>query len=116
VSGLEAAQAVQAQAILDGRVVSGDPGAWPIRIAQPESYPDGQLSLLKLMLAPYAYAAKSWSWMQERLEPGGGALPQADLSSALSRLAGMPYAAVAAWVETASRAWLDAFGLGRRVR
>ncbi|MGO8917894.1 MAG: FAD-dependent oxidoreductase [Stellaceae bacterium] len=51
VSGLMAAEAVRK------RAGTGE----PITILRPETYPDQALAALKMMGAPYAYAAKAWS-------------------------------------------------------
>jgi Flavin containing amine oxidoreductase len=55
VSGLTAAEAVREQANV------GD----PIEILAPDAYPQSAMAALKLMGAPYAYAAKAWTVMAD---------------------------------------------------
>jgi len=55
VSGLTAAEAVREQANV------GD----PIEILAPDAYPQSAMVALKLMGAPYAYAAKAWTMMSD---------------------------------------------------
>jgi hypothetical protein len=55
VSGLTAAEAVREQADV------GD----PIEILAPDAYPQSAMAALKLMGAPYAYAAKAWTMMSD---------------------------------------------------
>jgi hypothetical protein len=53
VSGLMAAEAIRQRAAI------GE----PIEIVEPETYPQAAMAAIKLMGAPYAYAAKIWSMM-----------------------------------------------------
>jgi zeta-carotene desaturase len=66
VSGLQAARAVQDQARQDHGLQAGDARLRPIEIATPEAYSQARMLALKLMLAPAAVAAKTWSWAIER--------------------------------------------------
>ena len=58
VSGLQAAEAVRAKA------GAGE----PVRIVEPDSYPESLMAALALMGAPYAYGAKLWAWGSELAE------------------------------------------------
>ena len=55
VSGLQAAEAVRRRAGV-GR---------PIRIIQPDAYPESLMAIAALAWAPYAYYAKLWAWGDE---------------------------------------------------
>jgi hypothetical protein len=66
VSGLEAARLLQAQAIADRGWSASDPRARPIGIIEPETAPMENILALKLLLAPWAAAAKWWSWADEQ--------------------------------------------------
>jgi Flavin containing amine oxidoreductase len=59
VSGLMAAEAVRRRAGV-GR---------PIKIIEPDSYPELYFTALALLGAPYAYAAKWWAWVSEQMWP-----------------------------------------------
>jgi len=61
VSGLEAACALQERVKADGRASSTDRELAPIPVVEPEHYPEINLKALKLLLTPYAFAAKLWA-------------------------------------------------------
>jgi glycine/D-amino acid oxidase-like deaminating enzyme len=65
VSGLNAAAALQEQVARDER--GSDELLEPIPVVRPEVYPDSSMMALKLLLAPYAGAAKGWSLVHEAL-------------------------------------------------
>lgn len=69
VSGLEAATALQQQVAADltGRIRADDPLLRPIEIIEPDVQPEWVLLALKGMLAPYAVAAKCWSWANDQV-------------------------------------------------
>jgi hypothetical protein len=69
VSGLEAATALQQQVAADltGRIRADDPLLRPIEIIEPDVQPEWVLLALKGMLAPYAVAAKYWSWANDQV-------------------------------------------------
>jgi uncharacterized protein with NAD-binding domain and iron-sulfur cluster len=108
VSGLQASRALQVQAVLDGCCALGDQRARPIEIVEPQSYPDAQLMMLKLILFPYACAAKGWSWLNEQISTPGTMAPD---SAAWSRLLSAAPGAAAAWWRTAWDLWVDAAGV-----
>ena len=72
VSGLQAARVLQRQVSTDR---PGVPDAWlrPIRIEKPDTYAEPALYALKVLLAPYAAAAKCWSLAFEAAGSGSRA-------------------------------------------
>jgi Flavin containing amine oxidoreductase len=62
VSGLQAAEAIRQKAGA-GR---------PIRIVQPDFYPESMMAALAMMWAPYAYGAKLWAWGNELFDAATG--------------------------------------------
>jgi uncharacterized protein with NAD-binding domain and iron-sulfur cluster len=115
VSGLQAVNALQRQAVHDGWLGDRDPAARPVDIVVPDAYPDAQLMGLKLLLAPHAYAAKAWSWLNEQVPAPVDARPW-DAMEAWSRLVVAPWAIAASGWRMGWDAWLSAAGLGRRDR
>jgi hypothetical protein len=116
VSGLEAARQLQAQAMADGRWSASDRRARPIEIIVPESPPTENILALKLLLAPWAAAAKWWSWSDEQarsLQRGDFSGTQAaqDLAAMGVAMAQVPYR-VAAEVWRAGWAALLSAGPG----
>ena len=116
VSGLLAAQALQAQAVADRRLRGDDRHARPITVIQPDAYPEIQMMALKLLLAPYAYAAKGWSWANEQLSSPGAYTTPEDLFALGLNLLGTPYSVAAEWWKTAWSMYADLRrdGAGRR--
>jgi predicted NAD/FAD-dependent oxidoreductase len=68
VTGLEAARALQARVRADRKDAKQ---AWlrPIPVVEPETYSEEALFALKMLLAPYAAAAKAWSVVDEHAKP-----------------------------------------------
>lgn len=76
VSGLEAARALQARAAADLDLAGDDPRARPIPLVEPSAYSEEQMAALKWLLAPAAYVAKAWSWIDEQLAPSRDGSPR----------------------------------------
>jgi hypothetical protein len=94
VAGLEAARALQAQALADWGFAADDRRARPIEVIPAQAYPDWMLLSLKLLLAPYAVAAKCWSWANEETRAvASGQSPAAPtrLPDAAAALVTAPY-------------------------
>lgn len=122
-SGLEAARALQSQAISERRLRPGDALARLIPIAEPDAYSEAEMLALKLMLAPHAYVAKALSWLYERttsattnevpsFDPARiDEVPMAgDLLSAGMKFAMMPWAMAAECWRLGWSAWGGMFG------
>jgi hypothetical protein len=113
VSGLQAAQALQARALADCWFRAGDRQARPIDIELPGSYPEAQLALLRTVLTPWAYAAKAWSWVNEQVSPPTAHRIPMDPITTWSRMMVAPYEIGATWWRGALDMWAAALGLGR---
>jgi hypothetical protein len=101
VSGLLAAKALQAQAIADRQLQADDPRVRPIAVIEPDAYPELQMMALKLLLAPYAYAAKGWSWMNEQCSSAGEGMTPEGLLALGTSLLFAPYGLAAECWKTA---------------
>ncbi|HYE91462.1 MAG TPA: FAD-dependent oxidoreductase, partial [Terriglobales bacterium] len=66
VSALQAVRALQEQALQDyGDRLRGTTLLAPVTIVEPEAYPQWTMAAAAALLAPYAAAAKVWSWLEE---------------------------------------------------
>jgi hypothetical protein len=73
VSGLQAVRALQERVALE-RTTTGTRLLDPVTIIEPDAYPQWMMLSAALMLAPYAAAAKVWSWVNDNVvtDPAGG--------------------------------------------
>jgi len=90
VSGLEAAKALQLREPL------GD----PIEVIEPDAYPESSIIAMKLLMAPYAYAAKWWSMADDAVSLLGRRGSTQGLVSNLMAMYWAPYSVPAEWWET----------------
>jgi hypothetical protein len=97
VSGLQAARAVQARVRADWDVPVGDELMEPIEILEPETYPRVNAQALKLILAPYAFAAKAWSRAEEVALHPDRAVAVRDMKAAGMDVLSMPGALAGDW-------------------
>jgi hypothetical protein len=130
VSGLEAARAVQAAALEKYDIQADDELARPIDIVEPEAYSDAEVTALKLALAPYAYAAKYWSTLQEGAASAPAGAPQpgpfgpfpdpftapADIMMSGTKLMVAPWVMAADFLTAGASAWVDLFRQMGRLR
>lgn len=88
VTGLQAVQALLAQVRLDAQV-HPVPESFlkPVEIREPATYPAWSMQLLRLLLAPSAYAAKLWAVLGEQA-PTPPSLP--DLSNTVAQMMWAP--------------------------
>lgn len=103
-SGLNAAVALQ-------KVV---PRGTPIKILHPPTYSSGAIRAMKLLMAPSAYAAKSWLTAADALGRVSRREPPAKSGADLVSLMSLPFAYAADYLETAGSLWEDVFLGGRR--
>lgn len=96
-SGLNAAVALQQKDTL------GD----EIKILRPPTYPSIAIGIMKLMLAPSAYAAKSWLTVADAAALASGRESAADWGDDVVTLMRLPYAYTVDWIETAGSLWED---------
>ena len=99
VSGLQAVCALQARVRVDqrSRVRAGDPLLRPIDIVQPDTHPGVNPKGLKLMLMPYAAAAKAWSRAEEFARSPARALSPREINAMAADLLSAPGAFAADW-------------------
>jgi hypothetical protein len=100
-------RALQRQAALDGWFDAQDPAVRPVALVEPDSYPDAQLVGLKFLLAPQAYAAKTWSWLNEQVQQTAADPGAFDGPDAWSQTPFAPYAAAATWWRSGWDLWME---------
>jgi len=105
VSGLEAARALQAQAVEDFGLTPEHRLARPIDVIVPDAHPDAGLMALKIMMAPLAFAAKCWSWASEQTSVSQRDAPVGDLATTAVELMFAPYAVASDWFRTGLAAY-----------
>jgi hypothetical protein len=105
VSGLQAAEALRRQALSDRRLPADHPLARPVEIIEPDTYPDLYPLAIKFWMAPWAYAAKSLSWLAEQAKANGGPRTTTDVVTLAMSLAAAPYAVAGEWMRTAWAMW-----------
>ena len=103
-SGLNAAVALQ----------QAEPRGEPIKILRPPIYSGGAIRAMKLLMAPSAYAAKSWLTATDSAARLSSGEPPAKWGTDLVSLMSLPYTYAADWLETAGSLWEDVFLGGRR--
>ena len=113
VSGLLAARAVQARAREDshqGTLADVDP-LWandealtPIEVLRPNTYPGVNTTALKLILTPYAVAAKAWARAEEFARYPERALTSRELKASVADMADAPGEMAADWFNFAVEA------------
>jgi flavin-dependent amine oxidoreductase/FAD dependent oxidoreductase len=107
VSGLQAVRALQEQVAVE-RHTAGTKLLDPVTIIEPEAYPRWMMLAGALMFAPYAAAAKVWSWGNDNIvtDPAGGFDAETLLQTAMNA-AWAPWQAGAALWTSAWSAYLD---------
>jgi len=100
VSGLVAARAVQAQAREDSRtkdilhdvdpLLADDDALIPIEVLRPDVYPGINTAALKVMLTPYAVAAKAWARAEEFARHPERALTSREIKASVADMADAP--------------------------
>lgn len=99
VTGLQAVQALLAQVRADTQAAPiADSFLRPVEIHQPDTYPVWSMQLLRLLLAPSAYAAKWWSTLSTYTQA-----PQSPmaLSNTATQMMWAPATYAAQWWQTA---------------
>jgi hypothetical protein len=100
VSGLVAARAVQAQAREDSRtkgilddvdpLLADDDALIPIEVLRPDIYPGVNTAAFKVMLTPYAVAAKAWARAEEFARHPERALTPREIKASVADMADAP--------------------------
>ena len=109
VSGLQAVRALQEQVALDlGDQTAGTKLLDPVTIVEPEAYPQWTMMAAAALLAPYAAAAKVWSWTLDNVvaDPADGLDAQSLIRTAM-KVAWTPWQIGAALWTSAWSAYVD---------
>jgi protoporphyrinogen oxidase len=92
VSGLQAVRALQEQVALDlGGQTAGTKLLEPVTIIEPEAYPQWTMMAAAALLAPYAAAAKAWSWLDNVVAGPAEVLSPQSLAQTAMNVAWMPW-------------------------
>ena len=98
VSGLQAAQALQARVRVDRRdLAPDDPLLHPVEILEPKTYPPVNTKALRALLTPCACAAKVWSRAEEVVRSPEQALSARELNRMARDLLTAPASIAADW-------------------
>jgi hypothetical protein len=99
VSGLQAVRALQTRFREDtkGEILPTDERLKPVEMLQPKTYPSVNAKALKLMLAPYALAAKAWSQLDQLTRSPDRALSAHDMKRSAAELFAAPGSIAADW-------------------
>lgn len=120
VSGLQAVRALQEQVAVDlGSETAGTKLLEPVTIIKPDAYPQWTMLAATAMLAPYAAAAKIWSWINDNALREGGpnaesALDAPELIQTATNIAWMPWQIAADVWNTAWSSYVNFWGGGAK--